>query len=83
MFNYGSKFRVVHLYGRAVLRGLTVRRIANAIRTEWAYRRRHLDVRSKPYVMFIEPLYYCNLRCPLRPRQTPAFRGHKGKMTSA
>ncbi len=37
--------------------------------TEYAYRRRIVDVRSAPYILFLEPLYYCNLDCPLCDRQ--------------
>jgi MoaA/NifB/PqqE/SkfB family radical SAM enzyme len=80
MFNYDSTFRLARLYGRAFVRGFTVRRFANAVRTEWAFRRRHIDVQSKPYILFIEPLYYCNLRCPLCPRQVPDFGGQRGKL---
>jgi radical SAM protein with 4Fe4S-binding SPASM domain len=80
MIHYRSAHRLLRLYGRAFLRGFTVRRFMNALRTEWAYRRRRLDVRSMPYVLFIEPLYYCNLECPLCPRQMPAFHSHKGKL---
>ena len=65
--NYGRLWRV---YGRSVIRGTTPKRLLNALRTEYAYRRRRVDVRSRPYVLFIEPLYYCNLRCPLCPRET-------------
>jgi MoaA/NifB/PqqE/SkfB family radical SAM enzyme len=48
---------------------MTVRKGINALRTEWAYRRRLVDVRSYPYILFLEPLYYCNLDCPLCDRQ--------------
>jgi pyruvate-formate lyase-activating enzyme len=65
--NYGRLWRV---YGRSALLRSTPRRVINALRTEWAYRRRIVDVRSHPYVLFIEPLYYCNLKCPLCPRET-------------
>ena len=80
MFKYDSTFRLLRLYGPAAVRGFTARRALNALRTEWAYRRRQIDVRSKPYILFIEPLYYCNLKCPLCPRQTPDFKGQKGKL---
>ena len=64
--NYGRLWRV---YGKSVLRYGTPRKVWNALRTEWAYRRRHVNVPSQPYVLFIEPIYYCNLRCPLCPRE--------------
>jgi pyruvate-formate lyase-activating enzyme len=80
MIHYRSAHRLVRLYGRAAVRGFTIRRFANAMRTEWAYRRRTIDVRSMPYVLFVEPLYYCNLRCPLCPRQMPEFHSGKDKI---
>lgn len=80
MIHYRSVHRLIRLYGRAAVRGFTWRRFINAMRTEWAYRRRRIDVRSMPYVLFIEPLYYCNLECPLCPRQMPAFHSQKDKL---
>jgi radical SAM protein with 4Fe4S-binding SPASM domain len=80
LFNYRSAHRLLRLYGRAAVRGFTVRRFANAVRTELAYRRRKLDVRSMPYILFIEPLYYCNLKCPLCPRQMPAYVSTRDKL---
>ena len=64
--NYGRLWRV---YGRSVLKYGSAKKFANAVRTELAYRRRQVDVRTYPFVMFLEPLYYCNLDCPLCPRQ--------------
>ena len=64
--NYGRLWRV---YGRSVFRYGSLKKIWNAIRTEYAYRRRIDDVPSMPYILFLEPLYYCNLDCPLCDRQ--------------
>ena len=64
--NYGRLWRV---YGRSVVRYGSLRKGANAIRTEWAYRRRKVNVSSHPYILFVEPLYYCNLACPLCDRE--------------
>lgn len=64
--NYGRLFKV---YGRSLIKYGSFRKIANALRTEWAYRRRSDFVRSYPYILFLEPLYYCNLDCPLCDRQ--------------
>jgi pyruvate-formate lyase-activating enzyme len=69
LLNYRNYGRLWRVYGRSALRYLTVRKLANALRTEWAYRRRIADVRSYPYILFLEPLYYCNLDCPLCDRQ--------------
>src|SRR4051794_9085148 len=64
--NYGRLWRV---YGRALLRYGSLTKLLNALRTEVAYRRRVADVRSAPFILFLEPLYYCNLDCPLCDRQ--------------
>jgi MoaA/NifB/PqqE/SkfB family radical SAM enzyme len=70
LINYKNYGRLWRVYGRSALHGTTLKRLANALRTEYAYRRRRIDVKSRPYVLFIEPLYYCNLHCPLCPRET-------------
>ena len=78
LWNYINRGRLWSVYARSALQYGTPRKVINALRTEWAYRRRKVDVRTPPYVLFIEPLYYCNLRCPLCPRElTPGAR--KGK----
>lgn len=78
LWNYINRGRLWRVYGRSVVRYGTPRKVFNAVRTEWAYRTRKLDARTPPYVLFIEPLYYCNLDCPLCPRvQQPDAR--KGK----
>ena len=69
LWNYIDRGRLWRVYGRSVVRYGTPRKLLNAARTEWAYRRRRVDVRTPPYVLFIEPLYYCNLKCPLCPRE--------------
>lgn len=68
-WKYINRGRLWRVYGRSVVRYGTPRKLLNALRTEWAYRRRRVDVRTPPYVLFIEPLYYCNLKCPLCPRE--------------
>jgi MoaA/NifB/PqqE/SkfB family radical SAM enzyme len=69
LFNYVNYGRLWRVYGKSVLRYSSGRKIWNALRTEWAYRRRRIDVKTPPYILFIEPIYYCNLDCPLCPRQ--------------
>src|SRR4051812_27261825 len=69
LFNYINHGRLWKVYGKSVLRYGTSKKIWNALRTEWAYRRRAIDVKTPPYILFIEPIYYCNLRCPLCPRE--------------
>jgi len=69
LLNYRDYGRLYKVYGRSLLRYGTSRKVINALRTEYAYRRRISDVRSAPYILFLEPLYYCNLDCPLCDRQ--------------
>jgi MoaA/NifB/PqqE/SkfB family radical SAM enzyme len=80
--NYGRLWRV---YGSSVLRYGTMTKLVNALRTEWAYRRRVVDVRSAPYILLLEPLYYCNLECPLCDRQVfaGARQNDAGKLNLA
>src|SRR5438874_11238020 len=79
LLNYRNYGRLWRVYVRSAWRYLTPRKLANALRTEYAYRRRVSDVRSYPYILFLEPLYYCNLDCPLCDRQVfPDARKEKG-----
>jgi pyruvate-formate lyase-activating enzyme len=81
--NPGDNMRLWRVYANSVLRYGTFKKIVNALRTEAAYRRRDVFVRSKPYILFVEPLYYCNLECPLCDRQVfPEARdGDAGKLS--
>ena len=72
---YGRLFRVDL---RALWRYGTPRKFFNALRTEWAFRRHVSDIDVTPYMLIVEPLYYCNLRCPLCVRET-APHARKGK----
>src|SRR5438309_6738146 len=69
LWNYIDRGRLWRVYLRSIFQYGSARKVLNALRTEWAYRRRALDVRTPPYLLFIEPLYYCNLHCPLCPRE--------------
>lgn len=69
LLNFRNRDRLWQVYAASVLRYGTPKKIANAVRTELAYRRRVADVRSAPYILLLEPLYYCNLECPLCDRQ--------------
>ena len=69
LINYRDYGRLWRVYGRSLLRYGSLAKIVNAYKTERAYRRRTSYVRSAPYILFLEPLYYCNLDCPLCDRQ--------------
>jgi MoaA/NifB/PqqE/SkfB family radical SAM enzyme len=72
MLNYSNPARLWRVYGRSVFSYGSPRKLWNAIQTEVAYRRRTSDVKSRPYLLFIEPNYTCNLHCPLCQRQAYA-----------
>ena len=85
MLNYtneGQNTRLRTIYMRSVLEYGTPRKIVNALRTELAYRLKSPIVRSRPYILFLEPLYYCNMDCPLCDRQVfpQERRGNAGKL---
>ena len=64
--NYGRLWRV---YGRSIVGYGSFRKLWNAFLNELAYQRRQENVKSRPYLLFVEPLYLCNLQCPLCDRQ--------------
>jgi MoaA/NifB/PqqE/SkfB family radical SAM enzyme len=71
------------MYLRSVMEYSTPKKILNAIRTEVAYRQKSVNVTSMPFILLLEPLYYCNLECPLCDRQVyPNVRkGDAGMMS--
>lgn len=81
--NPGDNMRLWRVYANSVFRYGTTKKIINALRTEAAYRRRDVFVGSRPYILFVEPLYYCNLECPLCDRQVfaDARLGDAGKLS--
>jgi MoaA/NifB/PqqE/SkfB family radical SAM enzyme len=81
MLNYKNHGRLWRVYVRSLIRYGTVPKFWNALRTELAYRRRQVDVRSAPYFINVEPLYYCNLACPLCDRQ--GFAGARRSKSQA
>ena len=83
LLNYQNPGRLWRVYGRSLLRYGSPKKIWNALRTELAYRSRRIDVRSMPYILFLEPLYYCNLDCPLCDRQVfpDARKNDAGKLS--
>jgi sulfatase maturation enzyme AslB (radical SAM superfamily) len=69
LLNYKNYGRLWRVYGRSMIRYGSTRKVINALRTELAYRMKTSDVKSSPFILFLEPLYYCNLDCPLCDRQ--------------
>ncbi len=54
-------------HARAVIEHGTPRKWANLARVELERKLRRVEVRSRPYLLFLDPCNYCNLRCPLCP----------------
>lgn len=77
MINYRNYGRLWRVYGQSLVRYGTPRKFKNALLTEYAYRRRRARVKTTPYLLFVEPLYYCNLSCPLCQRQ--AYAGARSR----
>ena len=85
ILNFRNPGRALRVYGRSLLYYSSPRKILNALRTEYAYRTRVADVRSAPFILFLEPLYYCNLECPFCDRQVfpDARKNSAGKLSMA
>jgi MoaA/NifB/PqqE/SkfB family radical SAM enzyme len=64
----------------SVLRHSTPRKLANLALVEAEYRLRRTHVRGRPYILIVDPLNVCNLRCPLCPTGTGDLERHQGKM---
>ncbi len=60
---------------RALIRHGTLRKWLNLARAEWERRRRRITVRSRPYLLILDPCNVCDLRCPL----CPTGRGELGR----
>jgi radical SAM protein with 4Fe4S-binding SPASM domain len=52
---------------RTMLRHATPRKLMNLALIEAEYRLRRSRLRGKPYILVVDPLNVCNLRCPLCP----------------
>lgn len=55
---------------RSMLQHSTLKKLFNLIRVEYAMATRHEYVSGKPYVIIVDPINKCNLRCPLCPSGT-------------
>ena len=54
----------------SIVRHSTLKKIANLILVELEYRFRRENVFGHPYIIIVDPLNVCNLRCPLCPTGT-------------
>jgi radical SAM protein with 4Fe4S-binding SPASM domain len=63
----------------SLLRHSTPRKLWNLLRVEAEYRLRRTVVRGRPYVLIVDPINVCNLRCPLCPTGL-GEAGRKGQL---
>lgn len=54
----------------SVIKHSTPRKLFNLVLVELEYRLRRTTVRGHPYIIIVDPLNVCNLRCPLCPTGT-------------
>lgn len=54
-------------HARAVIEHGTPRKWFNLALVEAERRLRRIEVKGRPYILFLDPCNYCNLRCPLCP----------------
>jgi len=66
---------------KSVLMHSTPRKVANLLRVEMEYRLRRTEVKGKPYILIVDPLNVCNLRCPLCPTGVKDLGREQGKMS--
>jgi MoaA/NifB/PqqE/SkfB family radical SAM enzyme len=67
-----------HLF--SFLRHNTLKKMANLVRAEWEIRKGRTVLKSKPYMIKIDPISFCNLSCPGCPSAFNARTGDNGKM---
>ncbi len=59
----------------------TPRRLANLLTVELEYRMGRTELKGKPYVIFVDPINLCNLKCPLCPTGTGSLQRAQGQMS--
>ena len=73
MENLIRKLFTVPTYARqsealqTIIRHSTPKRLLNLLTVEWEYRLRKERLRGRPYILVVDPINVCNLRCPLCP----------------
>ncbi|MCJ7577159.1 MAG: SPASM domain-containing protein [candidate division Zixibacteria bacterium] len=85
MFN-SEKMKMIHRLDIAkrhlfsFLRHNTLKKMANLARAEWEIRRGKTNLKSKPYMIKIDPVSFCNLSCPGCPSAFDPRTSNNGKM---
>lgn len=59
-----TNLKILRRYLDALFRHVTLKKIINILRVEWAYFRHKPVVNGFPYVLKVESTNICNLRCP-------------------
>ncbi|PCJ66604.1 MAG: hypothetical protein COA73_00930 [Candidatus Hydrogenedentota bacterium] len=66
---------------RSLIQHGTPRKLLNLANVEYERRMKKIEVSSRPYIAFIDPSNFCNLRCPLCPTGVNSL-GRKQSMLS-
>ncbi len=66
---------------KSLLQHSTPRKLLNLIRTEYAMATRSETVSGKPFIIIVDPINRCNLRCPLCPSGTDELNRERAVMT--
>lgn len=85
MPNFQRLMKIPHLrryprHLRNLILHSTPRRLANLLTVEVEYRMHKTELRGKPYVIFVDPINLCNLKCPLCPTGTGSLQRAQGQM---
>ncbi|MCJ7509039.1 MAG: radical SAM protein [candidate division Zixibacteria bacterium] len=81
-----KKLAMIHRFDTAwrhllsFFRHNTLKKMANLARAEWEIRRGRTVLRSKPYMIKIDPISFCNLSCPGCPSAFKSRTSDNGKM---
>lgn len=65
----------------SLVRHSTPRKVLNLLRVEMEYRLRRTVVKGRPYILIVDPINVCNLRCPLCPTGL-GTQGRRGQLMS-
>jgi len=65
----------------SIIKHSTLKKIINLIVVEIEYRLRSVNVHGHPYIIIVDPLNVCNLRCPLCPTGTNDLNRKQERMS--
>lgn len=74
-----TNLKILRRYLDALFRHLTLKKLVNILKVEWAYFRQKPVVNAFPYILKVESTNICNLRCPFcLDRDREAFKEGRG-----